>query len=30
MANAKKQLFLDDVYCDDVITAGVDLFVHPV
>jgi len=30
MASAKKQLFLVDVDYDDVITAGVDLFVQPV
>ena len=29
MASAKKQLFLDDVNIDDVIAAGIDLFVQP-
>ena len=30
MASAKKQLFLDEVNYDDVIAAGIDLFVQPV
>ena len=30
MASAKNQLFLDGVDYDDVIAAGVDMFVQPV